>query len=62
MAISKSILLAGASGRIGDIIIRQRNGKTVLSMAPDYKNRKFTPLQKKQQERFAELSKSKRKK
>lgn len=46
MAIGKSPLLENLSGKIGNLIIYQMNGKTVIRQKPDpTKKRKLSPLQ-----------------
>ena len=57
MAISKNPLLRTISGRIGDIVIRQCNGKTVLCKASVYRKKATTKQELKSQQRFAVCSK-----
>jgi hypothetical protein len=45
MAISSSMLHRGFSGTIGDLIYRNYNGKTVVSLRPFYKNETNTEAQ-----------------
>ena len=46
MAISESLFLKKASGHIGkEIVLKQYDGKTVISKYPDMSNRKLSPKQ-----------------
>jgi hypothetical protein len=55
MPISTNALLSGLRGSIGkQLVIRQRNGKTIVSAFPEFdKKKKRTPAQKRMNERFA---------
>ena len=53
MAIARNILLHGASGKIGDmLVIRQRGGRTILSQSPGERTKEPSEKQKAQQQRF----------
>lgn len=52
MAVSKNILLQGVSGRVGDLIIYQLNGKTCVRMMPE-EEIKLSPKMLEHQERWA---------
>jgi len=50
---TKNIILHGASGKIGDLlVIRQRAGRTILSAAPGKREKEATENQKEHQSRF----------
>jgi predicted nucleotidyltransferase len=50
--ISHNPLLSKASGRLGNIIVKQYGDKTVISAFPDMSRRKLTPKQKEQNQRM----------
>lgn len=52
MAVSKNLLLEGMSGRIGDLIVYQCNGKTYVRRMPEGEI-KMSPKMLEQQERWA---------
>ncbi len=57
MAISKNFLLAGVTGGLGrQIVVRQRNGKTILSAYPDISHRKLSPKQLQVNEQMREAN------
>lgn len=47
-----NVLVRNFHGRIGGLIIRVVAGKTVASVVPDYKNRKWSKAQKANRVRF----------
>ena len=47
-----NILTEGYSGRIGNLIFRRWGKKTVISMVPDYSDRKWSKAQKENRKRF----------
>lgn len=51
MAISNSIITMGLSGRVGNLVFSQRNGKTVVSKMPK-KSKKSTAKQRSIRDRF----------
>ena len=59
MAILKemNLLLQGITGRLGNIVIRRRNGKTIVCKAPVSRKTKPTEQQYKLQHRFSVCSK-----
>src|SRR5215216_3860639 len=46
MAITNNPLLIGASGKMGNIVMKQFEGKTVLSRVPDMSGRELSQKQK----------------
>jgi hypothetical protein len=57
MAKGKNILLHGFSGKIGDLlVIRQVGDKTILSKAPDKRDKEPTEAQKAQRKKFQEAT------
>jgi hypothetical protein len=55
MKLKGSIIFDGASGKFGNIVFRQVNGKTFISKRPA-KPGKISPAQQKQRERFSEAA------
>lgn len=51
--VNKNLLLAGLSGKLGNLVVRTRNGKTHVYVMTD-KAAPKTPKQKAYQQRFAE--------
>jgi hypothetical protein len=49
-----NILTDGYSGRFGNLIFRRWGKKTVISMVPDYRNRKWSKAQKENRKRFSD--------
>ena len=49
-----------ASGRIGDIVISQRNGKTILSKRPSPSSKPATQAQKAHRVKFAAMVQAKK--
>ena len=50
-------LMTELSGQIGGLVFRQMpNGDLLVSAAPNFRRRKFSPKQKKQQQRFREAA------
>ena len=47
-----NLITEGYSGRIGNLIFRRWGKKTVISMVPDYTNRKWSKAQKENRKRF----------
>lgn len=56
MAISTSMLHRGFSGAIGDLIFRNYNGKTVVSLRPVYKNETNTEARRKARGKFRDAT------
>ncbi len=54
--IKNNALLIGLSGKFGDVIFRQRNGKTILCNRPRKSSFKPTPSQQKTHNRFKEAA------
>jgi len=51
--VAKNLILHGASGKIGDmLVIRQRGGRVILSQAPGERTTEPTEAQKAHQEKF----------
>lgn len=48
----KSFILKSISGRLGEFVVRQYKGKTIVSMRPDRSGTRLSKKQKKHQERF----------
>ena len=56
MAIARSPLHRNISGAIGDLIFRNYNGKTVVSLRPVYKNETNTEARRKSRGRFRDAT------
>lgn len=52
MAIANSGILAGVSGKLEDIVVKQYQGKTVITAVPDMSGRKLSLKQKESNERM----------
>ncbi|MDR0606325.1 MAG: hypothetical protein LBG80_18770 [Bacteroidales bacterium] len=48
----RNLLTQGMSGKIGGIVFRQKDGQTIISIAPEKKTKEPSEKQKKHQERF----------
>jgi hypothetical protein len=59
---SKNSPLYGVSGKVGNLVMRQRNGKTIIAKAPDRRRTAPTAAQLEQHKRFTEMVKTKYKK
>lgn len=51
--LERNIIFTGASGKLGDIVFRQVNGKTIIAKRPR-KTKVMSPAQERQRERFSQ--------
>ena len=52
MMVTGNLLLTGASGKIQNLVVKQYEGKTVITAVPDMSHRKLSPKQKEANERM----------
>jgi hypothetical protein len=58
--LKRSALITGLSGKIGDLVFKQVNGKQVVARLPKYKRKLPTAVQAAQRKRFAEAARQAR--